>query len=140
MSQNHKQQNNTSTILSNEELQKKMVQKSTFHDNLGERILTISESKLKLCLKDNIDNMGSRTAWQTPAGIGFTILITGLTSSFKDWVLSRYTWQALFVIAGILSFVWLIYTLYKMPRLKKVEDIVDELMPTQENSLKTKKK
>jgi len=139
MSQNSKQQNNEATIISNEELQKKMVQKSTFHDNLGERILTISESKLRLCLKDNLDNMGSRAAWQTPAGIAFTILITCLTTNFNDWMVSHFTWQAMFIIAGILSCAWLIVTLIRTPKLKKVDDIVNELMPNKDEISKKQK-
>jgi len=141
MSQNNQQNQNRSAISpSNEDLQKKIANSVTFHDNLGERILTIYESKLKLCLKDNMENMGSRTAWQAPAGVGLTLLLTCLTSDFQDWILSRYTWQAIFVIAGGLSFVWLVYTLIKMPGMKKVDDIVEELMPPQEVVINKSKK
>lgn len=133
MKQKNQQNNRKSAISpSNEDLQKKIANSVTFHDNLGERILTISESKLKLCLKDNIENLGSRSAWQAPAGVGLTILITIITSDFQDWFFSKYTWQALFVMAGTLSFVWLCHSLYKMPGLKKADDIVNELMPQQE--------
>jgi len=67
------------------------------------------------------------------------MLITVLTTDFKDGFLSRYTWQAIFIIVGILSLVWLVRVLLKIPKLKKVDDIVSELMPPQE-AVKIKRK
>ena len=122
-------QRKTSIGLSNRELQKKIAGSSTIHDNLGEKYLMISESKVKLCLKDNIDHMESRKAWQAPAGIAFTIFITLLTSNFKDKFLPSATWQALFILVGLLSIFWLLVALYKAPKFKSVNDIVGELMP-----------
>ena len=141
MSSNNRQnQSQVEISLSNDDLQKKIANSLTFHDNLGERILTISESKLKLCLNDNIENMENRSAWQAPAGILFTILVTILTSNFKDLILSKSDWRAIFICFGLLTSVWLLKALYKMPKIKKVGDIVNELMPQNEVVQKQNKK
>ncbi len=123
---------------SDEELQKKIANNLTFHDNLGERILTISESKLKLCLKDNMDNMENRKSWLTPAGLFLTVVITLLTCNFKNWMISSQTWQAVFIISGILSFGWLIVAICKIPKYKNVEDILNEMMPLKDIPAKIK--
>lgn len=112
-------------------LQKKFVDSLTVHTNLGERVVSISESKIRICLMNYLQNLKERGEWITPLGLSITILITLLTTDFQDrFSIPKDTWQAIFVICGVISFVWLIRSLIKLPKEVTIDNIIDELIPS----------
>lgn len=96
------------------------------HINTSQQMIITTRDKLDLCLLRRVQYIGKKNAWVTPLGILLTIIITFGTTTFTDIGLSAYTWQAIFIIAGILTFVWLLWCIYQAMKAKKV-DIVKEL-------------
>jgi len=99
------------------------------HSNLSERVVYLYESKIRICLMENLNKLDDGRAWQVPFGIFLTICIIFPTTDFKDWILSKYVWQAVFILLGGISFVYFIYSLYKRPKKVTVDDIINELIP-----------
>ena len=79
---------------------------------LSNRILLISEDALELQLKAGTERLSAQTAWAVPLGIVTSCLLTIVTSSFHDFLkITAAVWQAVFIIVGCSSFVWLINSL-----------------------------
>jgi Flp pilus assembly protein TadB len=102
--------------------------------NVSQEMIIITEDKVKLCLMKYLENMEKRSSWTTPLAIFLTVVVTLLTTSFKVFIVSSEVWQAVFIIIGGLSLFWLIISLYKRPKAKKIEDVIKELKAaTKEN-------
>jgi hypothetical protein len=79
---------------------------------LSNRILLISEDALELQLKAGTERLSAQTAWAVPLGIVISCLLTIVTSSFHDFLkITAAVWQAVFIIVGCSSFVWLVNSL-----------------------------
>lgn len=84
---------------------------------LSHRLLIISEDKLELALRSGIEKVESRTAWAVPAGLLLSCVIALATSTFHNlFGIPAPVWQALFIISGLGSAVWLVMTLVKFRR------------------------
>jgi len=81
--------------------------------------------------------MERRRSWIAPLGIVVTIVVTIVTSTFKDVGLSADTWYAIFIIVGFLSFVWLVWSIKEVLKSEKIEDIVEELKKGSRSKSKT---
>ncbi len=84
--------------------------------------------------------MEKKRGWVTPLGILLAVIAMLITTNFKDAGLDAATWKAFFIIAAILLFVWLIYSVIEALRSEKIEDIIGELKKHSESSLKLVKK
>jgi len=97
------------------------------HSNVGQEVIEITSDKLRLILNEHLQAMASRTSWQAPFGILVTIIVVLCTSEFKlVYGVTKDTWSAIFIISGLLSFGWLIKTLFCMAKAKTVDDILNE--------------
>lgn len=101
------------------------------HINTSQQLIITTEDKLHLCLLRNKQYLGKKTAWITPLGILLTLVVTFATTTFRDIGFSAYTWEAIFFIAGILAFVWLLWAIIQAIRAKSV-DIAKELTKQKE--------
>jgi hypothetical protein len=111
----------------------------TFHNNLGERVVQISENKIRVCLMTYLAVLKERGSWIAPAGILVTITLTLSTTDFKDrFLLTSATWQAIFILCGVASFVWLIYVLYRRPKETTIDDIVEQLIAPSDTKRKSR--
>ncbi len=97
------------------------------HDNLSQEVILTTEDKVNLCLLKYLKQMEKKRGWMAPAGVLITIIITLVTSDFKDVGLEASVWSALFIIAGILSFIWLVFSIFDALKSKSIEDVVTEL-------------
>ena len=107
------------------------------HVNLSQAVIVTTEDKLELCLNKHLKRAERKYAWVTPAGICLAILTTLVTTSFKDFVLSANTWNALFILVGIASLVWLIVALNSARESVDTRDIIRELKSTIEKKTKS---
>lgn len=132
----------TAVIKSSENfIEEKLLGSYTVHNNLGEKVSLITESKLKVCLMEYLQNLEKRGVWIAPLGILATIVITLLTADFQDkFYISRYTWQAIFILSAIISSVWLILVFIKRPKEVTIDDIVREMIPPLEETKSTTRK
>ena len=97
------------------------------HSNLQQDIIVITVDRVKICLIEKIRLVEDRNKWIAPFGILLTIGVVFPTASFRDWILKKETWEAVFVVAAIASLAWLIVTLVQRPRAVSVDDIINGL-------------
>jgi hypothetical protein len=96
--------------------------------NLSQEIIVITVDKARLCLRDAVDNLERSKAWQTPAGILVTIMVTFPVSTFQDFLgVSKDTWKALFILAALFFSGWLVRCFLRIGKSPSVEDIVNRL-------------
>ena len=109
-------------------LKKIIFKSSQVESSLWEIIVVTTEDKLELCLMKHVKDLEDKNWWITPLGLFLTVLLTFLTTEFKSfgWI-KQETWQAIFIIAGAIFFVWLIVALKKSWKAKTIKDILDEI-------------
>jgi len=80
-------------------------------------------------LKEALASVEQRNAWAAPAGILATIVGVFPTATFRDFIVSKDTWRAMFIIVALLSSAWLVHCLWAEWRTKpqSVDDIINEL-------------
>ena len=109
-----------------EKVFKEFIELEIFAD-LTQDVIVTTEDKLKLSLSKYQKGVERKMEWITPLSIFLTILTVLLTSSFRNFGLSSNTWEAIFILVGLGSFVWLIYSLRFAFKPLKIEDIIVEL-------------
>lgn len=90
-------------------------------------VITITADKLRLFIEDHLKRVEKRGSWIAPLGIFVAVVLTLLTSDFKDMGLSAATWEAAFVLVAIISLIWLVRSIVAALRSEKVEDIIVQL-------------
>jgi|ERR1700691_4939892 len=107
----------------------KLLQITSIDANLKQEIFITTVDKARNCLKEALANVAERNAWAAPAGILATIVVVFPTANFQDFVISKDTWRAMFLIAALLSAVWLarcLWARWKAGPLS-VDDVIQEL-------------
>lgn len=100
--------------------------------NVKQVLVVVTEDKIRLCLKDRISTYMAdsekkaeasrvRQAWQAPVGLLLSVVLAFTTANFVDrFNVSKDTWAAVFVMLGIVSTIWLLYTLWLIIMTRKV--------------------
>jgi hypothetical protein len=97
------------------------------------KMLITSEDRVKSCLESYLSDVEKRRDWLAFFGVFLTLLATLLTTSFNDFfinnslVISKYTFQAVFMVGTALSFIWSIKLFIQRPKLKTAEEIIVEI-------------
>lgn len=104
--------------------------KSKIHLNLDQEFILTTEDKVLLCLTKHLSRMGKKNAWITPLGILLTILVVFPTTTFQSFFLSAETWEAFFIISGLLSFIWLIISIKQSRVSTSINEVVAEIKKT----------
>ena len=86
------------------------------HRIIEQEYIIITADKLELILRDAKDILISQRDWWTPLGFFSTLLITLLTTDFKNFIFSANVWYALFIIAIVISLLWLVKCLLKLKK------------------------
>jgi hypothetical protein len=107
----------------------KLIQITSIDANLKQEIFITTVDKARNCLKEALANVEQRNAWAAPAGILATIVVVFPTATFQDFIISKDTWRAMFIIAAMLSAVWLVRCLWAKWKTEpqSVDDIIQEL-------------
>ena len=82
--------------------------------NTSQDYIVTTKDKLELVLLKTKKCLTSKDSWQTPLGLLISCLLTLLTTNFKDFILPANVWAAIFVIATVICFIWLVKTLYNL--------------------------
>jgi len=91
----------------------------TYFPNLDQDVIIITSDRLTICLKDHLESISKKDKWLTPLSLFLAIIVVFLTSEFKTaFGIPATTWQAIFVISLIVSFIWLIRSLFDSFRCK----------------------
>jgi hypothetical protein len=104
-----------------------LVHVSEVHMNVSQELIVTTEDKIRLSLNEHLKKMEKKKGWITPLGmlISFTLIL--ITAGFKDTGLDAATWKAVFIIADVIAFGWLVYAIKESLSSVKIEDIIDEL-------------
>ena len=86
------------------------------HRNIEQEYIIITADKLELILRDAKDILISQRDWWTPLGFFSTLLITLLTTDLKNFIFSAHGWNALFILAIVISLLWLVKCLLKLKK------------------------
>lgn len=78
------------------------------HVNVSQALIITTEDRMHLWLQDVISRAKKRFAWITPLSLVIAITLSLTTATFKKLILPADTWYAIFIIADIVSFIWLI--------------------------------
>ncbi|MEN9582076.1 MAG: hypothetical protein RL641_30 [Candidatus Parcubacteria bacterium] len=124
-----KNQEKSATIATGFDVNTLVMKGVSAHSNMNQRVVTLPENTIRICLMNNMKNLEDRRAWQTPFGILIAILIIFPTAEFKDWIFPKATWQAVFFIAALICVGWLIQTLWVRPKKVTIDQIIEELIP-----------
>ena len=102
-----------------------LVNVSEVHLNVSQEVIVTTEDKMRLCLSEHLKRMEKRKSWVAPLGILGAIVVTLVTSTFKDMGLDAATWKAVFIITGLISLCWLIHSVKESWNSEKMEDIIN---------------
>lgn len=106
---------------------------SKVYNNTDQNLIRITEDKLYNILKDHCDDLKKKNNWTTPFSISLTILLSLITSQFRDALfIEAPVWKAIFIVALAISTGLLVRTVYYG---KKIDVSLDSLM----NQIKNKK-
>jgi hypothetical protein len=121
----------TKTDIVPEAIKKELLQVTAVHFNVAQEFIMITEDKTYRCLNEWKGSIEARNAWIAPVSLLVPLILTLVTATFKDaFGLSKYTWQAIFVIAIGLAGLWSIREVIKLVSRKGtrgVEELIEEL-------------
>lgn len=88
----------------------------------------ISESTLKTWLHNNVKNLESKHAWKIPLVTLLPLLLTLMTTSFKDiFGLNAETCKLIWIIIILIIFLGLLYSIWRWKKSKSIEDMINDL-------------
>lgn len=108
-------------------LGQQIVQQTKLHLNLSQDAIVITEDKVKLVLLQHLRRLEAKKEWLAPAGVVVTLVTTFATTTFREFMVPASTWQAIFVIATLISLVWLFRAAWAALRAPTVEDVVSSM-------------
>jgi len=79
--------------------------------NVEQVFIVTTEDKVRICLNRHLDRVERRRDWIAPLGVLITLVVTLVTTTFRDLWLSKDAWQALFIFAAFGAAVWLMRAL-----------------------------
>src|SRR5215470_4681281 len=83
--------------------------------NVTQQIIVTTADKARLCLIESLHRMERRRAWIAPAGILVTLVVVFPTTTFQDFIgLSKEYWRAIFSVATVATFIWLVICLSRI--------------------------
>lgn len=103
---------------------RKTVEVKAVHSNLHQEIIQITEDKLRLVLSEYLAVLEQKKSWIAPLGILLTLILVFVTAEFKKFYFSQTTWEAFFLMATLLTFIWLCKSAYMALNAKTIDDVV----------------
>lgn len=95
--------------------------------NVSQNLIVITEDKLRIHLSKSTKKMEKRGGWMAPLGIFVSLLLSILTADFKNFGLESSTWEAMFIIGAVASFLWLAYALLQRLHVETVDEVIERI-------------
>ena len=96
--------------------------------NIKSDYIEITSDKLENILLKHLHKVGSEKAWITPTSLFGTLLVTKLTSEFKNtFLFSASIWDAILIVSAVATFLWLCFSLRNLKCFRQ-ESSLDSLM------------
>ncbi len=100
------------------------------HSAVTGEVILITMDKIELCLMKNQNCLTSKREWATPAGILATILTTLAATQFRDYILPKEVWLAVYLLGGVAALVWTGRAAFRALKSRgrgSIDDILGEL-------------
>jgi hypothetical protein len=97
------------------------------HSNLDQEIIQITEDRLRLVIKDYLEKIEESKSWHAPLGVLLAIVAAFVTADFREAYFKAATWQAVFLITGVLSLIWLIRAIMRTANSPSIDDLVSKI-------------
>ncbi len=105
-----------------------MLKVDSINLNVDQTLIITTEDKLRLCFARRLNQLQAKTEWTAPLSVGLTLLLTFVTTSFRDSIgLKSADWHAIFVCLFLINLCWLGFTIYRYVKRTSVEDLVGEI-------------
>lgn len=95
--------------------------------NLSQAVVVTTEDKLKLCLQRHLSEVEKSRDWVAPFSLLISLILALITTEFKDFVLPKATWSAVFIISAILSGLWFLFVVKNAFTRRTVESLISEI-------------
>ncbi len=97
------------------------------HLNIQQKLIIITEDKLKIKLQAHLNNVEKKKDWIAPLSVMITIALALVSTEFKDFLLTKETWKAFFILILILSIFWLLFTIKQAVKSSSIESFIEEI-------------
>lgn len=98
------------------------------HDNMDQNVIQITEDRLKLILKDHLDDVEKKSEWQTPFAIVISIITTFCTAKFDTFAgVNADTWRSFFILSCVASIIWLLVSIISRKKKISLDQLVNKI-------------
>ena len=95
--------------------------------NLRGVVFVTSEDRVRAAFYAHLHKVEASTGWIAPLGLASSLALAVVTADFRHFGFPASTWQAIFVVGGVVSVIWLIVTLFQRERKPTVADLIYQL-------------
>ncbi len=95
--------------------------------NLSQSVIVTTEDKLRLRLQAHLSAAEKTKDWIAPFSLLLSLSLALLSADFKDLFFSAAIWKAFFIIAAILSGVWLAFTVRQAFHSRPLDSLIEEI-------------
>jgi len=96
-------------------------------DDTRQTIIITTEDKLKLYLQGHLSKVEKSRNWMVPFSLLISLIVSLISSNFKNYIFSKETWSSIFIISTIMCFVWLLFALKNAFKKNSVEMLIAEI-------------
>lgn len=96
-------------------------------ENIKTDLIRITKDKLEIILLKEYNSIRNAPDWKSPASVFFTALITVLTATFKDFIIPKEIWNALFILLMLVSGILLLINIFRVLKIHN-KDSIDYLI------------
>lgn len=101
------------------------VERVTF--NVSQRVIVTTEDKLRLCLHNHMSETDRKKDWIAPFSVILALLLALVSADFRDFIVPKDTWRAIFAIASVITVFWLGVTLRRAFSKRTAETLIAEI-------------
>ena len=96
--------------------------------NTDQKVVVTTEDKIELALRKHVAKLEQAKAWQTPLALALSILTTFASAQFVDnFGIPAATWRAVFLLALVLSVLWLLVAIRKARDAPSIDDLAESI-------------
>lgn len=98
-------------------------------ENLKQDVIATNADKLRIVLMEEKKNLKAQRDWITPFTLFISLGLALLTTEFKDSLgLSKYSWEAVFVLISLGTFLWLVIEVYRFIKVGNNGNDIDKII------------
>ena len=103
------------------------------HRNVSQEVVVITVDRLRILITGHIACIEKATGWQAALGVFISLVAALSTANFKEtFSVSGDVWRALFIVAAMLSFAWLVRTVIHYLKAEKLESLIAKITASDE--------